>query len=319
MRKIRTPEENKLHQDALRVTYDKLTGVQLPEGDFEQVLLREVERAVAWVENRIKSSLTVKRKTDLPKTPKEAYADKSRFNAYIDGLWLNFPRWEQLTEGQKTTLYANNELTYTPGSVPWDLLTEEQRMLFSTKVQYAPNKSEAAEKQDGKGTAYIKLYKGPLVKFHSLALSFTNVPGYQNLSTFFRRYQPNEILVYERESAIHIFPAVMARIMNSSQDPLYGSQFGTVAPRIPQVLHIDYEYGYKEVPADLLEAVAIKAAIQALVYVNNLFTGGLSGFGVTGFNAQFQGGFMYGALKERLEADLKQALLPYYQITLTSW
>lgn len=314
------PINEKVRQDLLQVVYDKLSGVQQPEGsDFEKVILREIDRSAAWVENRIKSSLTVVRKTELPKSPREAYEDKVRFKNFIDALWLSFPKWEQLTDSQKTTLYGNNPDIYTDGTLPWDLLTEEQRILFGSKVTYASNKIEGAEKQDGKNNAYIKLYQAPIVKFHSLALSFVNVPGYQNLSTFFRLYQPNEILVYHREGAIHIFPAVMARIMNSSQDPLYGSQFGTVAPRIPQVLHIDYEYGYEVVPDDLLEAVGIKAALYILAYINNLFTGGLQGFGVQGFNAQFQQGQMYGPLKAQFEYDLKQILKPYYQLVMTGW
>lgn len=309
----------KIRQDVLQVAYDKLTGVQFPEGDFESVMLREIDRAYAYVCNRIKTSLHPVRKTNLPKSPEEAYRDKDRFDEYIDDHWVSFPTWEQLTSAQKITYYANNRTLYTAGSLSWDLLTEEQRILFGTKVDYAANKISEIEKQDGKNTAYIKVYHGPISKFHSLALSFVNVPGYQNLSTFFRLYQPNEILVYEREAAIHIFPAVMARLMNSTQDPLYGSQFGTVAPRIPQVLHIDYEFGYREPPFDLLEAVAIRASIQILMYISNLFTGGLQGFGVQGFNVNFQGGMIYGPLREKLEAEFQQILKPYYQPILTGW
>lgn len=308
-----------LMQDIMQVTFDKLTGVQLPEGDFESVMIREIERAYSYVCNRIKTSLHPVRKTSLPASPEEAYRDKDRFNQYIDDVWIHYPRWTELTSAQQMSLYGNNSSIYTSGSISWDLLTEEQRILFSTHVKYAANKIDDIEKQDGKNTAYIKLYHGPIAKFHTLALSFVNVPGYQNLSTFFRLYQPNEILVYEREAAIHIFPAVMARILNSTQDPLYGSQFGTVAPRIPQVLHIDYEFGYINPPYDLLEAVGIKAAIQLIMYVNNLFTAGLSGYQVQGFSANFANGVIYGALKEELQLQLKQILLPYYQSVMTGW
>lgn len=314
---LRPTEE--LKQDLMQVVYDKTTGVQYPEGDFEAVMEREIERAYAWVCNRIKTSLHPVRSTDMPRSPEEAYRDKDRFRNYINDHWLDFPTWDQLTDVQKTTLYGNNPAIYDNGSLAWDLLTEEQRILFGTKVEYASNKITELEKQDGKQAAYIKTYKHPISDFHSLALSFVNVPGYQNLSTFFRLYQPNEILVYKKEGAIHIFPAVMARIMNSTQDPLYGSQFGTVAPRIPQVLHIDYTWGYENPPYDLMEAVGIKAAIQVLNYISNMFTAGLDGFGVQGFNAQFQGGQMFGPMKEQMQQDLQQILKPYYYPALTGW
>jgi hypothetical protein len=309
----------KAKQDALQVVFDKLAGVQFPEGqEFMEVVSREVDRAAVWVENRIKTSLSVVRKTDLPGSGQECYEDKDRFRSQINPLFLSFPRWAQLTDAQRA-IYANTSTLYKDGALPWDLLTEEQMYLWNTQVSYASNKAENAEKQDGKNTAYIKLYRGPLVKFHSLALSFVNVPGYQNLATFFRLYQPNEILVYEKEGAIHIFPAVMARLLSSTQDPMYGSQFGVVSPRIPQVLHIDYEYGYKQVPLDLLEAVATKAALEIIGYITSIMTAGLRGFGVQGFNANFGDGILYPHLITRLEKNLEKLLVPYYRLNMTGW
>lgn len=313
------PLNAKSKQEAMQVVFDKMSGIQFPEGhEFLDVVSREVDRAAVWVENRIKTSLSVVRKTDLPGSGQEAYEDKTRFRTFIKPQFIDYPRWDALTTEQRV-LYANDPLLYKSGTIAWDLLTEEQRIIFNTNVEYASNKLESAEKQDGKNTAYIKLYRGPLVKFHSLALSFVNVPGYQNLATFFRLYMPNEILVYEKEGAIHIFPAVMARLLSSTQDPMYGSQFGVVSPRIPQVLHIDYEYGYKNVPLDLLEAVATKAAIEIIGYITSIMTAGLRGFGVQGFNANFGDGIMYPHLIGRLEKNLEKLLVPYYRLNMTGW
>src|SRR6056297_1899161 len=97
----------KIRQDVLQVTYDKLTGVQFPEGDFESVMIREIDRAYAFVCNRIKTSLHPVRKTNMPKSPEEAYRDKDRFNTFIHAQWLGFPRWNQLTPAQQITYYAN--------------------------------------------------------------------------------------------------------------------------------------------------------------------------------------------------------------------
>lgn len=339
----------KLRQEFYQVVFDKLSGVDFPEGDqFEEVIGREIDRAYAWVCNRLKTSLSPVRKTDLPGSPEAIYKDKVRFynafdsttpypdpysypnlypnafptqmptNVIQNPAYVDFPRWEQLTDAQKL-YYGNNQTLYTNGTLPWDLLTEEQRILFASNVSYASNKIDDAEKQDGKGHAYIKLYSGPLVEFHSLALSFVNVPGYQNYSVLFRLYKPNEVLVYKGEGALHIFPAVMARIMNQTQDPLYGSQFGVVAPRIPQVLHIDYEFGYVHPPQDLMEAVGIRAALAVLVYINNIMTAGLKGFGVQGFNANFGSGILYEPLKQQLEGRLEELLRPYYRLVMSSW
>lgn len=313
------PINEKDKQEAMQVVMDKLAGVQFPEGnEFLEIIGREVDRSASWVENRIKTSLSVVRKTDLPGSAEEAYKDKQRFVEQVNHTFMQYPTWNALTTQQRA-IYNNNQTLYKSGTLPWDLFTEEQRYIFSSQVQYASNKLESAEKQDGKNHAYIKLYRGPLVKFHSLALSFVNVPGYQNLATFFRLYQPNEILVYEKEGAIHIFPAVMARLLSSTNDPLYGSQFGVVSPRIPQVLHIDYEYGYKNIPLDLLEAVGTRAAIEILGAITSIMTAGLSGFGVQGFNATLKDGYMYPHLVQQLKENLEKLLVPYYRLTMTSW
>lgn len=315
------PINNKLLQDLLQVVYDKLTFVQpFPEGDFEQVLVRETERAAAWLESRIKTSLTPVRATNLPKSPEEAYMDKARFGDYIEAAFKSYPEWSHLTEGQKL-LYGNDSRIYKPGSLPWQLMTQEQQLLFSSNVQYASNKVSDAERKDGKANAYIKLYHAPIVTVHSLALAFTAPPGYENKNLFFRLYRPNEFLVYHKEGAVHIFPAVMARIASTTQDPLYGSQYGSVAPRIPQVIMVDYEYGYTDAtrPLSLMEAVALRTAMQIILYLSGLYTAGLQNFGVQGFSASFQNGLLFYPQFEQYKAELEDILKPFYRVSMTGW
>lgn len=314
------PLNEKLKQDLYQVVYDKLTGIPLPEGDFSEVIGREIDRAANWVEQRIKTSLAPARATDMPKSAEEAYSDRVRFNDYISANFLNYPRWDDLTTGQKS-LYGNNQSFYRDGTLPWNLLTEEQRITFSSFVQFSPIKIRDAERLDGKATAYITTYFAPIIEVHYLALSFVSPPGYSGKNLFFRLYQKNEFYVYNKEGAIHIFPAVMARIANTTQDPLYGTQFGVVAPRIPQVIKIDYEYGYTDAtrPLGLVEAVGLKAASQLLHIISAYLTGGLQGFGVDGFNASFSNGLLYKPLVEKYEQELKELLRPFYRPVMTAW
>jgi len=309
----------KLRQDLIQRVYDKLTGVTIPDGDFESVLIREVDRAVGWVQNKVKKSLSPVRATNLPISPEEAYTDKRKYNKAIENNFETYPKWSDLTAGQKA-IYGGNESIYTPGSLPWRYLTEEQQILFGTQVYYAPNKIKDEERLDGKGTAYIKLYNNPVIKVYSLALSFVSPPGYSGKNIFFRLYLPNEFLVYEKEGAIHIFPAVMARILSTTQDPLYGSQYGVVAPRIPQVMSVDYEYGYTEYtrPFGLVEAAALKAAMNLLLYISACMTGGLQSFGVDGFNASFNNGMVYEAMYKAYESELKNVLAPFFTPIMSS-
>lgn len=312
-------KDGKLFQELIQATYDKLTGVQIPDGNFNEVLERELDRAIGFVENRIRTSLEPVRKTDMPKTVEECYADRSRFKDFINQAFVSYPKWENLTDGQKF-LYGNNPNIYKDGTLPWDLLTEEQRLIIASNTQYAENKIDMSERQDGKGKATLTTFFAPIVNVHSIALAFTAPPGYEGKNLFFRLYKQNEFLVYHREGMIEIFPAVMARILSTTNDPLYGSQYGVVAPRIPQVIKIDYEYGYTDQtrPAELVEAVAIKTAMTMLLYISNTLTMGLQGFGVDGFNASFNG-MIYKTLYDEYNRRLNSILAPYYRLVMSSY
>lgn len=315
------PRRERTLQNIIQYTYDALAGIDIPDGDFDELLRREVIRAMDWVEETVKTSLSPVRRTNLPKTPEEAYTDRERFRDFMKNpAYASFPTWAQLTSEQKV-LYNNDPNLYVDGTLPWQLLTEEQRLLFASLIEYAPNKERDAERIDGKATAYIKLYRQPIIQVYYLALSFVSPPGYQDggKQLWFRLYKPNEFLVYHREGAVHIFPAVMARITSTSNDPLYGSQYGVVAPRIPQVIEVDYEYGYIDPPPRLLQATAYRAAAEIIQHISSMYTAGLTGFGVEGFNASFSDGMLYKPLYENLKAQVYELLRPYYTISMTGW
>lgn len=315
------PANEKTLQTIIQYTYDALAGVDIPEGDFDELLRRDVEKAVDWVEQTVKTSLSPVRRTNLPKTAQDAYEDKARYRDFQKNqAYLTFPTWSQLTSAQQA-LYGGNQANYVDGTLPWQLLTEEQRLLFSSMIEYAPNKIGDAERQDGKGSAFIQTYSAPIVTVYYLALSFVSPPGYNDggKQLWFRKYKPNEFLVYKKEGAIHIFPAVMARITQTSQDPLYGSQYGVVAPRIPQVLEIDYEYGYVDPPHTLMQAVAYRAAAEILMHISTMYTAGLSGFGVEGFNASFSDGMLYKPLYDKYMVEVQRLLRPFHRVVTSSW
>lgn len=315
------PANEKTLQDIMQYTYDALAGVDIPKGDFDELFRREVIRAVDWVEETIKTSFSPVRRTNLPKTPQDAYEDKPRYRDFQKNPnYVSFPNWAQLTTEQKA-LYGNNQTNYVDGTLPWTLLTEEQRLLFTSMIEYAPNKISEAERLDGKATAYIQTYMAPIVTVYYLALSFVTPPGYEDggKRLWFRLYKPNEFLIYHKEGAIHIFPAVMERIATTSNDALYGTQQGTVAPRIPQVIEVDYEYGYVNPPPRLMQAAAYRAAAEVLVHISAMYTAGLSGFGVEGFNASFSDGMLFKPLYDKYRAEAYELLRPFYRVVMTAW
>jgi len=315
------PANEKTLQEIMQYTYDALAGVDIPQGDFDELFRREVLRAVDWVEQTIKTSFSPVRRTNLPKTPQDAYEDKLRYRDFQKSpAYVSFPTWDQLIPEQRAK-YGNNPDNYVDGSLPWALLTEEQRLIFSSMVEYAPNKIGEAERLDGKHAAYFQTYMAPIVTVYYIALSFVAPPGYEDVGKrlWFRLYKPNEFLVYHKEGGIHIFPAVMARITSTSQDPLYGSQYGVVAPRIPQVIEVDYEYGYTDPPKRLMQAAAYRAAGDLLLHISTMYTAGLAGFGVEGFNASFNDGMLYKPLADKYRTEAFEMLRPFYRVVMTGW
>lgn len=316
---------DKVKQEIYQIVLDKSLGMILPEmtNEFEDWISREIDRSSQYIENRLQTSLTPARLTNLPKSVKEAYENRGKYKDSINQNFYTYPRWVDLEPVQKG-LYGNNPANYKDGTLPFNLLTNDQLALFSSNVVHSPIKVGDAERLDGKATAYFTTYRAPIITVYSVALAFTAPPGYEGRNLFFRLYKPNEFYVYSREGAIHIFPAVMARILatTSMNDPLFGSQYGPVVPRIPQVILIDYEYGYTDAnrPYDLLEAVAIRTVMQLILMLSSYLTAGLKSFGIEGFNASFgNNGLLYENIYNEYKAKLKELLHPYYRISMTAW
>lgn len=315
------PANEKALEDIIQIVYDKMAGVDLPSGDYDDVIRREVERSVKWVETKTKTSISPVRFTNLPKNPQDAYEDRLRYIDFLSNpMYVNFPTWDQLTPEQRV-LYGNDPANYKDGTLPWELLTEEQRIIFTSLIKYAPNKVGNAERQDGKGSPFIVTYYWPIVTVYYFALSFIAPPGQQDVGKqiWFRLYKPDEFIVYHQEGAIHIFPAVMQRLSSETKDPLYGARQGVVAPRIPQVVEIDYEYGFVDPPETLLEAVACRAITTLILNISSMYTAGLSGFGVEGFNASFKDGILYRPLYDECARRAEDLTRMHTRLVLSAW
>lgn len=314
----------KVKQDIFQIVLDKSYGMLLPEvtPDVQSMIEREIERSAQYIENRLRTSLTPARFTDLPKSPEEAYKNRTKYKDSINPDFYEYPKWSDLTNEQRN-LYGNNPSIYQNGTLPFELLTNDQLLTWTSNVRYSDIKVGDAERQDGRGKAFFITYYAPIINVYSVSLTFAAPPGYEARPLFFRLYQPSEFKVYHREGGIHIFPAVMARLLLiGSNDPLYGSQYGPVVPYIPQVLTIDYEFGYTDQtrPYDLLEAVAIRTVMQMILNISAYLTAGLRSYGIEGFNASFgNNGLLYESLYNEYKTRLRELLSPYYRPVMVSW
>lgn len=315
----------KVKQEIFQIVLDKSLGMLLPEmtTEIEEWISREIDRSAQYIENRLQTSLTPARLTNLPKSPKEAYENRLKYKDSINSAFFDYPRWTDLT-GVQQGLYGSNPANYQNGTLPYDLLTNSQLANWTSNVLFSPIKVGDAERLDGKANAFFNTYRAPIINVYSVALAFTAPPGYEGRNLFFRLYRPNEFYVYRKEGGIHIFPAVMARILatTSMNDPLFGSQYGPVVPRIPQVILVDYEYGYtdNDRPYDLLEAVALKTVMQMILMLSSHLTAGLKSFGIEGFNASFgSNGLLYETIYNEYKERLRDLLSPYYRVVMTAW
>lgn len=285
---------------------------------IEAIISRDAQRSVAEVESRLKLALYPKRKTDLPKTPREVYEGKVKYaSSYKDSRVLHFPQWIHLTEEQQG-LYGTPNL-YVDGTLPWDMFTNAQKQYFSTQVIYVPNKAADAEKLDGKGRNHIKLNERNIIKVHSVELKIKNP---SNNSLFMgRSYSDSEIIVYHQAGSIQLIPAMARAEMLRDGGSFLASQstaYGLTIPRIPQIMSVDYTYGYEEIPLDLMDAVAMTAANRVFETVNISFTKGLLSYSVQGFSAQFGKG-MYTEVMQRYSDKADMIFANYSAMSITGW
>lgn len=294
--------------------------IPVKEPGIESIILRDLQRTIVRAEHKIKLSITPKRKTDLPGTPREVYEEKIKYNlmgCFSSNAILFYPAWADLTEEQLTA-YGNDSSLYTNGSLPWDYMTNAQVDYFSRRVIYVPNKSGDAEVLDGRARSYIKLYERNLIKVHSVKMQLRN-PSNINTSFFSRTYTRDEIIPYKKEGAIMLMPALTrSAAMASGGAGVSATGYGMAMPRLPQILHVDYSYGLTEIPLDLQEAISLLTAAKVFQTVNIMYTNGLTGFNVQGFSAQFGKG-MYADIIAMYQEEAENILSQYSLVTMVGW
>lgn len=288
---------------------------------YYDMLKRAITHSVSRVENKIKLGLFPRVKTDFAKTPREVYEDRYTFGTGNTDSFLNpgsrtYPEWQHLTDEQQAE-YQNNQSLYTPGTMPWDLLTREQRDIFSRSVIYYPNKTEDSERIDGRGRSYIKLYERYVTDIYRLELRLQDPQGL-GIPYLARSYNPSEYFLYKKSGAVILFPA-QARVQAMTTANMIGAAgYGMIVPAMPQILHVSYKFGLETIPHNLQDAVALYAAARMFELVNIAMTKGLTSYSVQGFSASFGDG-LYQPVIQRYHQEAEDILHSYYQISMVGW
>ncbi|MFA5626228.1 MAG: hypothetical protein WC965_01970 [Thiohalomonadaceae bacterium] len=292
-----------------------------PIPGFRSILIRAINNAVAQVENRIKLALYPRRKTNFARTPQEVYEDRVKYStgaldSFLDVSYREYPQWSNL-EPEQMDMYNNDSTLYTPGTLPWDLLTPEQMKEFASRVLYAPNKTENEERIDGRERSYIKLYERNIIKIHRIALVIQDPMGL-GIPYLHRTFDPSEYFLYPIEGAVRLFPAQakISAVGNGALQSFAG--YGMRVPYFSQLIHVDYEHGMERIPPALQEAVALLAASKAFEMLNVAFTKGMLSYSVSGFSASFGEG-LYMKTIQRYKEEAEELLGPYYMPVMTAW
>lgn len=326
--------EGKQFQLLIENIKDRIMGVPgisaegllpLEEPGMEMVIVRDAQRTIAEVEKKLKLAVTPKRKTDLARTAREVYESKTKYRkmgAILDDVALHYPRWSDLTAEQKSNYIIDVTLpdnhVYMDGTIPWDLLTKAQKMYFSMRVVIAPNKSGEVEKLDGKSRSYIKLRNREIIKIHTIALEVRD-PNFSGTPFLSRTYNEWEYYLYKREGGVQLIPAQAQLGMAAGGSASVATTgYGLSVPSYPQVIKVDYTYGFEELPLDLSNAISMLTAIKVFESVNILQTKGLMGYSVQGFSANFGKG-LYTDTMERY-ADAAESIMTSYRfLNMTGW
>lgn len=288
---------------------------------FRSIVIRAIQKSVSKIENRIKLALYPRRKTNFAKTAREVYDNRVKYgtgglDSFLTQESRNYPAWSDLNAEQKSQ-YADNESLYTPGTLPWDLLTLDQQQTFSREVLFFPDKVEDEERVDGKGRSYIKLYERSIIDIHKLALEIKDPQGL-GIPYLNRTYAPNEYFLYKKEGGVILFPAQAKISATGASNMIASSGYGLIVPNMPQIITADYSFGLQEIPPDLQDAVALLSSVKVLELVNVAFTKGLMSYSVSGFSASFGQG-LYSNVIERYEKHAEDLLAPYFQFVLTGY
>lgn len=288
---------------------------------FKALMVRAIQKAVTRIENRTKLALYPRRKTNFAQSPREVYEDRVKYgwgglDSFLTPAAREYPTWDDLNDGQRAR-YNNDEALYQVGTLPWDLLTSEQKETFARGVIFVPNKVDNEERIDGKGRSYIKLYERYVTNIFKLALEIQDPQGL-GIPYLNRTYAPNEYFLYKKEGAVILFPAQAKVSATGGSNMIASSGYGLVVPQMPQIITVDYEFGIKEIPSDLQDAIALLAARYVLEGVNMAYTKGMMSYSVQGFSASFGKG-MYADVLERFKEEAEELLHPYYQFILTGY
>lgn len=288
---------------------------------IRSLIIRDLHRSVSRIESRIKIALYPRRRTNFAATPQEVYENRAHYgmnalDSFLTPESRTYPTWEDLTLEQRT-YYNNNDATYTPGTLPWGLLEPDQIRKFSNEVLYVPNKAGDEERLDGKNRAYMRLNHRYIIRIFKVALEIQDPAGL-GIPYLNRSYAPSEYMVYPIEGALLLFPA-QAKIAATAAANLWTSaRYGMLIPELPQIMRVDYEHGFTEIPADIQDAVAMTTARRVFESVNIAATRGLLNFSVQGFSAAFGRG-LYADVMERYENEADEILGHYQQIVMTGW
>lgn len=288
---------------------------------FRSIVIRAIQKSVAKIENRIKLGLYPRRKTNFAKTPKEVYENRVKYgsgglDSFLTQDSRNYPTWNDLNDAQKEK-YANNEDLYTPGTLPWDLLTLEQQQQFAREVLFFSNKVGDEERIDGKARSYIKLYERSIIDIHKIALEIKDPAGL-GIPYLNRTYAPNEYFLYKKEGSVILFPAQAKISATGASNMIASSGYGLIVPNMPQIITVDYSFGLEEIPPDLQDAVALYSAVKVFELVNVAFTKGMMSYSVGGFSASFSKG-LYSSVIDRYEKMAEELLGPYFQVVMTGY
>jgi len=288
---------------------------------FRSIVIRAIQKSVAKIENRTKLALYPRRKTNFAKTPSEVYNNRVKYgvnalDSFLTQSSRNYPTWNDLNNEQKSK-YNNNPSLYTNGTLPWDLLTNEQQIQFSREVLFFPNKVDDEERIDGKGRSYIKLYERSIISVNKVALEIKDPSGL-GIPYLNRTYAPNEYFLYKKEGSNILFPAQAKFSATGASNMIASSGYGLIVPSMPQIINVDYSFGLEEIPPDLQDAVAMLSAIKVFELVNVAFTKGMVSYSVGGFSASFANG-LYSNVIERYERMADDLLAPYFQVVMTGY
>lgn len=323
----------------IEATMDRISGIpqlnpELKPGDclpssamdgslpgFRSIVIRAIQKSVSKIENRIKLALYPRRKTNFARTPQEVYNNRVKYgsnglDSFLTQEARTYPVWDDLDSDQQSQ-YNNNSSLYTPGTLPWDLLTVDQQQAFAREVLYFPNKVEDEERIDGKGRSYIKLYERYITQINKIALEIKDPQGL-GIPYLNRTYAPNEYFLYKKEGAVILFPAQAKISATGASNMIASSGYGLIVPSMPQIITVDYQFGLDEIPADLQDAIALLSAVKVLELVNVAFTKGMMSYSVNGFSASFGNG-LYSTVIERYEKIAEDLLSPYFQVVMTGY